>query len=171
MSVFDKKRYPFLNAEAKLLEECLRAKKVFLGICLGAELMAEVLGARVLGNQNSERCWTPVRLEDQTLHMFSNHKDSFELPAGAELFASSPGAPVQGYNYGGHCFGLQFHPNSEEETIRKIAAEADKKAGANFQSREELLRGLVHLPRQHAWLEGFCEGLSRRASRGPSGPS
>jgi GMP synthase (glutamine-hydrolysing) len=114
--------YPFLKDEVRLLEARLSAKRPTLGICLGAQLMALALGARVYPGGAKEIGWAPITLspagrespfrhlgEDGTavLHW---HGDTFDLPKGATGLASTALCRNQAFSWGQHALAFQFHP-------------------------------------------------------------
>ena len=128
--VYQKDIYPFLNEELRILRARLAADRPTLGICLGAQLMAGALGADVYrGKQGSEIGWhaidvneagmkTPVaHLDASRTRMVQWHGDTFDMPPGATLLASSPLYKNQAFSYGKNCIGVQFHP---EMTPRHI---------------------------------------------------
>ncbi len=112
--------YPFLPAEIALIERRLARGLPVLGICLGAQLMARALGARVYRAGFSEIGWAPVELsdarrrdsclaalgDDPVLHW---HGDTFDLPDGAVRLASTRRTPNQAFALGRHALALQFH--------------------------------------------------------------
>jgi GMP synthase (glutamine-hydrolysing) len=111
--------YPFLRAEIALIERRLEAGRPVLGICLGAQLMARALGARVYHAGFKEIGWAPVQLSeagresclaalggDAVLHW---HGDTFDMPAGATHLASTRQTPNQAFAVGRHALALQFH--------------------------------------------------------------
>lgn len=111
--------YPFLAAEAKLVEARLRGGRPTVGICLGAQIMARALGARVFPSGVKEIGWAPVTLTEAgrgsclaalgdapVLHW---HGDTFDLPAGATLLASSSLVEHQAFAIGRGALALQFH--------------------------------------------------------------
>lgn len=116
----DEALFPFLNAEFKVVERRLRADRPLLGLCLGAQIMARVLGARVYANPNGKELgWSALSLtpagEDSVLAGLDGaavlhwHGDTFDLPHGAERLASTPQTPNQAFAWGQSALGLQFH--------------------------------------------------------------
>ncbi|MBS1661512.1 MAG: gamma-glutamyl-gamma-aminobutyrate hydrolase family protein [Bacteroidetes bacterium] len=118
MSVHDEGVYPWLKEEKRLIGEAIRAGKRVLGICLGAQLIAEVMGGRVYDNPVKEIGFWPVRWADgEEEVVFHWHGETFDLPPGAELLASSPGCVNQAFRLGENVLGLQYHPEVTAEII------------------------------------------------------
>ena len=120
IGVYERDIYPFLADELRLLEARLKAGRPVLGICLGAQLMAAALGARVYPAPAKEVGWAPVSLSaagresvlrhvDGGVPVLHWHGDTFDLPAGATLLASTEVCPNQAFGYGPAARGLQFH--------------------------------------------------------------
>ena len=120
MNVYEHERHPWLAPEKKLIRAALESSKRVLGICLGAQLVAEVLGAPVSRNAEQEIGWFPVELSaagqralpglPQRFTAFHWHGDTYALPPGAEHLASSEACAKQAYALdGGRVLGLQFH--------------------------------------------------------------
>ncbi len=118
IGAYDDALYPFLAAELAVIEKRLTQKRPVLGICLGAQLMARALGARVYPGRK-ELGWatvnlteagraSPLRLIDglKVLHW---HGDTFDLPAGAAHLAATDATPHQAFSWERHGLGLQFH--------------------------------------------------------------
>src|SRR5690606_25875551 len=119
IGAYESDLYPFLDREVELLSARLHARRPTLGICLGAQLMARALGARVYASGTKEIGWasldlspegrsTPLRhLADvAVLHW---HGDTFDLPEGAERLASTAVCRNQAFRIGNHALALQFH--------------------------------------------------------------
>jgi GMP synthase (glutamine-hydrolysing) len=115
MSVHDEKEYPFLRQEKSLIREYVKQHVPVLGICLGAQLIAEALGGRVYPNRK-ELGWTPIagvpdagpRLFPLEFHAFQLHGDTFEVPPGGTLLCRGEVVKNQAFAFGSAC-GLQFH--------------------------------------------------------------
>jgi GMP synthase (glutamine-hydrolysing) len=120
MSVNDEHELPWLTGEKQAIGEAVRAGVPFWGACLGVQLLAASLGARVYAGPKPEVGLLPVELTDEaradpifaglprTLLTLQWHGDTFDLPAGATLLASSPAYPNQAFRVG-RSYGLQFH--------------------------------------------------------------
>ena len=119
IGVHEQNDYPFLSQELRLLEVRLKNAAPTLGICLGSQLMAHALGARIHKNRSVEIGWKSLTLtgagHDSSLQHFRNpvfhwHGESFDLPAGARHLASTDLCPHQAFSLGRSLLGLQFHP-------------------------------------------------------------
>lgn len=141
MSVGDEKEYPWLRTEKAFISEAIDHGKLVFGICLGAQLIANVLGARVFKNAHKEIGWYPVFLTKdgkeslvfKTLPdeftAFHWHGDTFDLPAGAKGLVKSEGCANQAFEYNGHVFGFQFHLESTEESIHELVSHCGAELG------------------------------------------
>ena len=118
-SVNDGAEKPHIAAELKWIEGWMKTGKPYLGICLGAQLLARTLGARVAPHPEGlhEIGYVPVNpmpaadgLAAGLSHVYHWHTEGFEVPAGAELLFEGPVFPNQAFQYGGNAYGLQFHP-------------------------------------------------------------
>jgi GMP synthase (glutamine-hydrolysing) len=121
IGVYEGDRYPFLQAEIAAIAQRLGAGLPVLGICLGAQLMAAALGARVYPSGGKEIGFAPLGLTAEgarsvladyqeapmALHW---HGDTFDLPRGAQHLAFSAATPHQAFSVGGHGLAFQFHP-------------------------------------------------------------
>lgn len=136
-AVYQLDRYPYLRAEMALIENALKSGKPVLGICLGSQLLAAVLGANVRRGAQKEIGWYPVRLrpeasDDRLLHGLPSefvachwHGDVFDLPGGAVPLASSELTEVQAFRHGDKAWGLLFHG---EMTLQTVAALVNENA-------------------------------------------
>lgn len=119
--------YPFLREERALTQARMACGRPLLGICLGAQLMAAALGARVYAGRRKEIGWGSVTLtadgrrgalaELDNAPVLHWHGDTFDLPRGAELLASSEITPHQAFSAGKGCLALQFHPEVDAQRM------------------------------------------------------
>jgi len=122
MGVYQTDRYPWLRDEMRLIEDAIKSNLPVFGVCLGAQIVAAALGAKVERNPNGKEIgWHSVRLSDSarddrlmrglpaTLTPFHWHGDIFELPRDAVSLASSDKTPCQAFRYGDKTYGFQFH--------------------------------------------------------------
>jgi GMP synthase (glutamine-hydrolysing) len=146
---------PYLRRELELIREAAAAGLPILGVCLGAQLIAKALGARVYKNPVKEIGWYEVHWTEAAardpLHqglegsetVFQWHGETFDLPPGAELLATSESCLHQAYRVGSNIYGLQYHLEVTPDMIadwlrqdancgdvREIAAPVDPHAHA-----------------------------------------
>ena len=132
IGAYEEQAYPFLLDELRLLEKRLAAGRPTLGLCLGSQLMARALGARVYAGDHKEIGWSPLALTEDGVRsplrhlgvddngaVLHWHGDTFDLPDGAVRLASTPLYENQAFAYGPNALGLQFHP---EVTARGLEA-------------------------------------------------
>jgi GMP synthase (glutamine-hydrolysing) len=130
----------FLNREIECVQAAVQVGKPVLGICLGAQLIAKALRAKVYANGKKEIGWAPVTFTDAARNdplfcghysevIFHWHGETFDLPAGAELLASSAQCRHQAFRFGDRVYGLQFHLEVTPELIAQWCLE-DEACGA-----------------------------------------
>ena len=118
IGVYDGARYPFINQELTLIENSLKIKKPMIGVCLGAQLIATVLGAKVKPMGKKEIGFSSLQLTDEgqksplaligTTPVLHWHGDQFEIPDGAKRLAETGICPNQAFSYE-NVLALQFH--------------------------------------------------------------
>jgi GMP synthase (glutamine-hydrolysing) len=147
MGVGDVAGFPFLLGVKELIRQCLQQGIPYLGLCLGGQLLAEVAGGRVVSNRWEELGTLPVQLTSEgersplfagvpaTFDTFQWHHDSFDLPPGAQLLASSAACPNQAFAVGSRAFGLQFHP----EMLSGVIADWCRWAPQTTEAAEDIL--------------------------------
>jgi GMP synthase (glutamine-hydrolysing) len=131
MSANDDERFAHLATETEIIREAIARDMPVLGICLGAQLMARALGARIHRNPVKEIGWytvepTTAGREDPLLAAFAGpqrifqwHGDTFDLPTGAVHLARSADCEHQAFRYGHKAYALQFHLEVDEPLIRR----------------------------------------------------
>lgn len=135
MAVYQADKFPYLPDEMRLIEQAVKDDLPVLGVCLGGQIVAAALGAKVTKNPaGKEIGWHPVRLSDaatddrlfggiaQDILPFHWHGDIFELPNGAVSLASSDRTPCQAFRYGSNVYALQFHLEVTVESVAGMAA-------------------------------------------------
>ncbi len=131
MNVDQITNYPHLKTEVELIKAAIDQQIPTLGICLGAQLIARALGAKVYPNPAKEIGWYPVSLTEAgqqdhvlgtfqaTETIFQWHNDTFEIPKGAQHLASSPSCPNQAFRYADNIYGVQFHLEVDQAMIER----------------------------------------------------
>jgi len=152
MSVNDEDKYPWLIKEKHYIREFIANGKPVLGICLGAQMIASALGAKVYPMPHKEIGWFPVRgvpINHKSSFQFPAsftplhwHGETFDLPEGAVLLASSEACKNQAFQLGDNVLGIQFHPEASRETVEDFVFHFKKELvpGRFIQSEEMILR-------------------------------
>lgn len=132
MNIYEHDAYPWLEMEKQFISRAVEAGKKVLGVCLGGQLIADVLGGKVTKNQHPEIGWHPIRLTPEArrlplfaefpeeLTVFHWHGDTFAIPPRAIHLASSRACTNQAFLYGSTVLGLQFHLEYSEQSIRAM---------------------------------------------------
>ena len=127
MGVHDRDKHPWLVEEKAFIREAVDARKTVVGICLGAQLIADVLGAAVYPGPHREIGWFPLRRAPdapewipEELTAFHWHGDTFDLPENAIRLASSDACNNQGFIYRDRVLGLQFHLESTRQSVEAL---------------------------------------------------
>ena len=134
MNVGEQDRRAHLRTELKVIEQALTQGKPVLGICLGAQLLAHVLGAPVSKHPQAEIGWYDLRLTDdgrrdpvlsplgEATPVFQWHGQTFGLPAGARQLARTDTCEQQAFRYGDNAYGFQFHLEVDQPLIARWLA-------------------------------------------------
>ncbi len=133
MSANDINRYPYLNTEIRFLKEFINDDKKVLGICLGSQLIAKVLGAKVYKGSVPEIGWYNIEITSEgkkdpvfsrlipnnssSIKVFQWHEETFDLPNKAVKLASSDLYPVQAFRYRDTIYSFQFHIEVTDDMI------------------------------------------------------
>lgn len=131
MSVYEADKYKHIRVEMRLIEEALKKNIPVLGICLGAQLLAHVLGSDVRKNAEKEIGWYDLKLTDKGVQdplfshfkpvekVFQLHGDTFDIPSSCSHLATTNACPSQAFKYGEKVYGLQFHLEADEAMITR----------------------------------------------------
>jgi len=183
MNIYEEDEFPWLAREKVFIKDAIDSGKIVLGVCLGAQLVASVFGARVHRNRYPEIGWFDVRLTDEARESrvfkhfpgrftaFHWHGDTFDLPPGCTWIAESDACRNQAFEYDGQVIGLQFHLDTTLESIRRLIRYSGDELvpGEDVQSEEKILAQCGNLDdlREHSemlldCIEDEYGGLVRR---------
>lgn len=135
MNIYEEAKYQWLADEKRFIERAIAAGRRVLGICLGAQLVADVLGAKVYANADKEIGWFRVETTEaasasalfaafpQRIDVFHWHGDTFDIPACAAHVARSVGCANQAFVYDERVVGLQFHLETTPASAQSIIAQ------------------------------------------------
>jgi len=170
---------PFIRQELAWIPHAVASGKPYLGICLGAQLLARATGARVAPHPEGwhEIGYYPIRataagrgLFPEKLHVYQWHGEGFDLPRGAQRLAQTKWFPNQAFALGPNAFGIQFHPEVTGAMMRLWATKAGHRLtlpGAQcrtsqFQGHDQHDAGIA------SWLRGFLPRWLKSGQRQPT---
>ncbi|MCL5029803.1 MAG: type 1 glutamine amidotransferase [Bacteroidetes bacterium] len=153
MGIYDEDKFPWLTSEKIFIKNVIDSGKLVLGICLGSQLIAASLGAKVYPNKFKEIGWFDIKLTEnaknnllftsfpQQTKVFQWHGDTFDLPEGALLLAESEACKNQAFVYKEKVFALQFHCEVTENSLQEMLEEGknELKKEKYIQTAEEIL--------------------------------
>jgi GMP synthase (glutamine-hydrolysing) len=163
----------FVRREIDWIGVPLREQRPFLGICLGAQMLAMQLGARVAPHPQgrAEIGYYPIRPTLAGLrlcrhwpdHVYHWHREGFELPCGAELLAEGGDFPVQAFQ-SGHAFGFQFHPDVTYAMLHRWTTRGDERLAlpGACPRHQHFADRAIHDVAERAWLKQFLDGWLTR---------
>jgi GMP synthase (glutamine-hydrolysing) len=164
MSANDDHTLPFIRHELDWIPSVLEAGKPYLGICLGAQLLAKVLGGRVAIHADGIKEIGYSKIQPVSgqpdlcglTHVYHWHKEGFEIPDNAVRLAAGDVFPNQAFRYD-KAYGVQFHPEITQEMIyRWVAAAPNYLSEPGAQALEEQVRQhLCHAASVEKWLREF----------------
>jgi GMP synthase-like glutamine amidotransferase len=169
MGVNDEDSYTWLSHEKKFIGEAISLQKKIIGICLGSQLIANVLGAKVYPNYEKEIGFMPIIRNDErntffthfpdTVMVFHWHGDTFDLPENAVLIASSEACINQAYIVGNTILGLQFHLEVTEKSIADLIMNGKPELidKPYIQKEEEIITRFQYIPTCHLLLESILD--------------
>lgn len=174
MNIYQEDKYPWLVQEKRFIREAIDSGKVVIGICLGAQLIADVIGGNITKNPYLEIGWFPVKLkgEARTSPLFSFlpeepmvfqwHGDTFStLPEDAVCLAESDACHHQAFVYKDRVFGFQFHLESTQETIGNMVNYCIEEMvlGDFVQTPEDVLSHPEYVGQANQWMDMFLTQL------------
>ena len=148
MSVNDEDKFRWLDLEKRFVREIIELGKPVLGICLGAQIIASAMGAKVFANPVKEIGWFPVNsvaCVDRSVFgfppsevVFHWHGETFDLPPGAIQLARSEGCENQAFQLGKQVIGLQFHLETTPESVNAMVSNCrDELVPSRYVQREK----------------------------------
>lgn len=175
MGVYDEAIYDWLAAEKEFVRNAINQNKVVLGICLGSQLIAEVLGAKVYPNTQKEIGWFDLKLTeegksdglvtdfDASFPVFHWHGDTFDLPTGSKRLFYSDITPNQAFIYNEKVLGLQFHFEVTAESMASMVQHgADELVpGPTIQSANEILAETSYIASNNAKMHCILDALAK----------
>ncbi len=178
MGVQDELAHPWLAQEKAFLREVIRRDRIVLGVCLGAQLIAEVLGAKVRKHACKEIGWFPVNLRDpgaslppfnrlpKSFPAFHWHGDTFDVPEGALHAAESAACAAQAFTYKRRVVALQFHLECTWTSVEKMVEHGGGEllASPSVQSRGALWKDCDNLESTRRHLESLLDAMLRSAA-------
>lgn len=154
MNIYEIVAHPWLVPEKAMIRATIDAGRPVLGICLGSQLIADVMGGPVTRNAHTEIGWFDVSLNaagraqsrfvdwPDTFSAFHWHGDTFAIPPGAQNLMSSAGCAHQGYVIGDHVIGLQFHLEVTAADARAWLAQEQLRPSTYVQAPDYILGDL-----------------------------
>lgn len=175
MNVNEYDEYPWLAREKEFIRQAIDAGKKVIGVCLGAQLIADVLGGTVTANAHKEIGWHTVKQTPQAVQsrafsplpqemmVFQWHGDTFSIPPGAVPLAFGIACENQAFQYGEHVLGLQFHMEYSEESIEKMLKYCTHELveAPYIQTPEQIRAEYDNIPRNTAWLYTLLDAFAQ----------
>lgn len=174
MNIYEEREYPFLPREKKFIADAMKANKLVLGVCLGAQLIADAAGGEVTANKHKEIGWHKVTLTPEakksqvfkslppTFTAFHWHGDTFSIPPGAVRTASSEACENQAFEMNnGRIVGLQFHLESTDDGINRLCKNCgnDLVPGKYVQPKDLLINQAERIKDIYGLLSTFMDGM------------
>ncbi|WP_221412554.1 type 1 glutamine amidotransferase [Dysgonomonas sp. ZJ709] len=173
MGAYEDDKYAWLKEEKAFIRSTIDAGKVVLGICLGSQILASVLGAEVYPNKEKEIGWLPVTFTNQSCQnffdsreksqtVFQYHGDTFDLPENAKLLATSEVCANQAFLYKDKVLGLQFHLEVTEPSCIEMLDNGsdDWEEGEYIQSQDLIRTNMHNIPLCNQMIKSVLEKLT-----------
>jgi GMP synthase-like glutamine amidotransferase len=152
MNVNEEEKFSWLKPEKAFIKQVTESKKKIFGICLGSQLLANVLGAKVVKGSQKEIGFFPIEFSKKESSLFNHfekettvfhwHGDTFEIPENATLIASSEAFKNQGFMVRNQILAFQFHIEMDEETIENLMKNEPEELAeiGNYIQNEAIIR-------------------------------
>lgn len=174
MGIYDEEDFPWLTDEKRFIRKAVEKQKIVIGICLGAQLLADALKAKVHANRHKEIGWFPVTFSADGLssnhfrffgkqqEVFHWHGDTFDLPLGAVPIAGSAGCSNQAFSWSNRGFGFQFHLEITARAASELIenCRSDITEGKFIQRPDEMLSDASRFIRINRLMDQFLTNLS-----------
>jgi GMP synthase-like glutamine amidotransferase len=162
MGAYDEAKHPWLTSEKAFIKKCVDQEKTIVGLCLGSQLIANSLGAKVKKHSGWEIGWHEVEIKNfGSLTTFQYHQDTFQLPSRAVRIATNAFCENQGFMIGEKIIGVQFHPEATEEWIAYCADDPELPTSGNVQTTKEMLSKLSNVAKQREWYFSELDRLAK----------
>ncbi|WP_232317137.1 type 1 glutamine amidotransferase [Anabaena sp. CA = ATCC 33047] len=177
MNIYEDEKYAWLTPEKRFIEQVIQANKIVIGICLGAQLIADVLGARVYQGQYKKIGWFPIELtklaQESAIFgalppkftVFHWHGDTFDLPQSATRLAYSEACQNQAFIYKKNVLALQFHLESTQDSIRQIIENCANELvdGKYIQQPEQMLAQEENFDKINTIMSNILDRLANQS--------
>lgn len=184
MGIYDDSSYPWLAQEKAFIRKAIEAGKIVLGICLGAQLIADVLGAKVYANANKEIGWFDIQRSDElnntilaqagpdsvipeplipeSIEAFHWHGETFEIPEGAIPFGSSEACKNQGFILNNRVLGLQFHLETTADSAARLIEHCGDELDESkyVQSKDDMQKDIGKFNKINSLMSSILQKLS-----------
>ncbi|MFA4956225.1 MAG: type 1 glutamine amidotransferase [Candidatus Methanoperedens sp.] len=180
MNIYEEEKFPWLKKEKEFIAKAIAANKILLGVCLGSQLIADVLGGKVSKNQFKEIGWFPVSLTREardssifsslpgTFSAFHWHGDTFKIPPGTKRLAQSEGCANQAFECG-RAIGLQFHLEYSKKSIDLMLQNCSDELvdGKYIQMPDEIISKIANVSEMNKTLNLILDNMEREFGARP----
>ena len=173
MGAYEEEKFPWLSTEKDFIRQAIEANKIILGICLGSQILAEVLGSKVYPHDKKEIGFFPIYKTEAAMQedviacmpanwtVFHWHGDTFDLPHGAVHLFFSDACSQQGFKKG-KCFGFQFHGEVNGELLHSmINHERNELIKGDYAQTETEILGYTVMNENIEYFNNFLDGITQ----------
>ena len=175
MNVYEEKKYSFLKKENAFIKKIIKNEIPYLGICLGAQLLAKAVGAKVTKSPVKEVGWFQVDLTedgkndsffeglDEKIDVFQWHEDTFAIPQGGKWLGKSEGCAHQAFRVGCCAYGVQFHFEITDKSIKEWSDAYFKEDRTALKSKKQSMLNTYIKKKQsfHETGKIICDNFSK----------